>query len=522
MKKKTLTALLILLSAYFAFAESIHSISLATGYKGNSFEYEKLNFDSNIWRLSAGYSYQVYPSYDSFFGFMINPNFGFDIPFKTQIKNNGSKSKINSDYELDMLFPVFFNTNVALNFRIPGNLEKGFPYVRLGTTWQVSFFKIKEKADFAPDSVSGKQQNLSAFFEIGFQPRHYEDYQEKDFDSFFSYYRSDISIRFIYDFLVKNPPTDNGWININNFGIILIWKPYQRACENKRDKFFISDYKEKRKRKITEMQNSEDRYSKAYRLFEEQNCKLENIDYLTMKALDCDIQFENSFFNIPIKANFYRRRNKNDTDWMEFSEPFLRDISFIKHELGSGKPGSDDYITLSTKTVTLPFYTEEEKLAAFNALLTEYNTRKEQKARIAENRHLNPDNYDYQNLPVLSMATMGVKYAPNPSLIPGKVYIADQLRLFYIINSMDNGDYNIGQEASVYGTYQFILKNSSGEAMSGIGGHMFADTAYLRYLGTTKVVMSNGYERWLPYFEMIKKNPHISNVAKIVRECEEW
>ena len=30
---------------------------------------------------------------------MINPNFGFDIPFKTQIKNNGSKSKINSDYE---------------------------------------------------------------------------------------------------------------------------------------------------------------------------------------------------------------------------------------------------------------------------------------------------------------------------------------------------------------------------------------------------------------------------------------
>lgn len=39
--------------------------------------------------------------------------------------------------------------------------------------------------------------------------------------------------------------------------------------------------------------------------------------------------------------------------------------------------------------------------------------------------------------------------------------------------------------------YQFIMKNSSGEGLGGIGGHMFADTAYLRYLGTKKVIMSN-------------------------------
>ena len=145
---------------------------------------------------------------------------------------------------------------------------------------------------------------------------------------------------------------------------------------------------------------------------------------------------------------------------------------------------------------------------------------KQQKERIAENRRLNPNNYDYQDLKVLSMATMGIEYAPNPPLIRGNVYIADQLSSFYIINRMENGDYNIGQESSIYGTYQFILKNSSGESMGGIGGHMFADTAYFRYLGTMEVITSNGYVRHLPYFEMLKKNPH--TIRKIIKECEKW
>lgn len=51
---------------------------------------------------------------------------------------------------------------------------------------------------------------------------------------------------------------------------------------------------------------------------------------------------------------------------------------------------------------------------------------------------------------------------------------------------------------------------------------MFADTAYLRYLGTTKVIMSNGYERWLPYYELIKKNPHERKTVQIIRECVKW
>lgn len=40
----------------------------------------------------------------------------------------------------------------------------------------------------------------------------------------------------------------------------------------------------------------------------------------------------------------------------------------------------------------------------------EYVFRQKQKERIAENKRLNPSNYDYQDLPVISMATMGVAY----------------------------------------------------------------------------------------------------------------
>ena len=87
---------------------------------------------------------------------------------------------------------------------------------------------------------------------------------------------------------------------------------------------------------------------------------------------------------------------------------------------------------------------------------------------------------------------------------------------------MANGDYNIGQDSGSYGRYQFILRNSSGESMEGIDGYMFTNTAYLRYLGTTEVIMSDGYVRYLPYFEMLKKNPHEDEIRKIIEECEKW
>ena len=115
MKKKILCAILTLFTSVSLFAESIHSFNLITGRKSNSFEYDNLIFDSNIWRFALGYSYQFYPSYNSVVGFMISPNVGFDNPFGTKIENNGSKSKVNSNYEYDI--PILFNTDLALNFR---------------------------------------------------------------------------------------------------------------------------------------------------------------------------------------------------------------------------------------------------------------------------------------------------------------------------------------------------------------------------------------------------------------------
>lgn len=521
MKKKVFIIIFACLQSFSIFSESIHGFNLITGYKSNSFEYDNLNFDSNIWRVSFGYSYQFYPSYDSVIGFMLSPNVGFDIPFGTAISNNGSASKVNSNWKTDTLFPIFFNADLALNFRIPRSLEKGYPYAKIGTTWQASLFQLKEDVEWAPDSISGGQQNISAFLEIGFQPRHYEDYSEKNLDSFFSYYRSDVSIRFIYDFLTKNPLTNDNWINANNFGVMLIWKPWQRNNEHNKDKNHLKTYKENRKQEIISMREKENIYSKYYKLSSKKECTVEEIYNGSQVNLSIDYSLNSHFLKIPVTAHFYRRTNSDGSAWLELSEPFLRDISFTKHILGSGKVGSDEYITYTSEIITLPFYTEEEQEKAFEILIEEYDLRQKQKERIAENRRLSPNNFDYQNLPVLSMATMGVEYAPNPTLVFGKVYFAKQLVSFYIINRMEDGTYNIGQESSVYGMYQFILKNSSGEAMGGIGGHMFAENAYFRYLGKTKVIMSNGYERWLPYFEMIKKNPS-DKILKIIEECERW
>lgn len=270
----------------------------------------------------------------------------------------------------------------------------------------------------------------------------------------------------------------------------------------------------------------EDYYSENYRRYRTENrtisdlCKISETFYSYL--LSSEIQFDTDIYDIPVAFEVYQKWNIRKEEFVNKTSPFIRDVSILKHSLGIGKPGSDEYILYKTEKLTLSFISNEDKKSLAKMIEEEYVFRQKQKERIAENKRLNPNNYDYQDLPVISMATMGVAYAPNPNLIPGKVYIADQLRRFYIINSMGNEEYNIGQESNVYGMYQFIMKNSSGEGLGGIGGHMFADTAYLRYLGTKKVIMSNGYERWLPYYEMLKINPHESKIVKIIRECSKW
>ena len=270
----------------------------------------------------------------------------------------------------------------------------------------------------------------------------------------------------------------------------------------------------------------EDYYSENYRRYRTENkaisdlCKISESFYSYL--LSSEIQFDTDIYDIPVTFEVYQKWNIRKEEFVNKTSPFIRDISILKHSLGTGKAGSDEYIMYKTEKLTLPFISNEDKKYFVKMIEEEYIFRQKQKERIAENKRLNPNNYDYQDLPILSMATMRVSYAPNPSLVPGKVYIADQLRLFYIINTMENGEYNIGQESSIYGMYQFVMKNSSGDDVEGIGGHMFADTAYLRYLGAKKVIMANGYERWLPYFEMLKINPHESKTVKIIRECKKW
>ena len=244
-----------------------------------------------------------------------------------------------------------------------------------------------------------------------------------------------------------------------------------------------------------------------------------HIAFLRNAVVNSNMNFGDTIFDLPVTIQYYEHW---DWDWVHGAEEIVQRIFFTSHKLGNGEVGTDEYITYTTENVSLPFYTDEEKRSAFEKIVEEYNIRQEQKARIAENRRLRPSNIDYQNLPVLSMPTMGIKYAPNPLLVRGNVYIADGLRAFYVINRMEDGTYNIGSESG-FGGYQFILRNTSGESIRS-SGYVFTDTetAYLRYLGTTEVIMSNGYVRYLPYFEMLEKNPHKTEIRKIIDECEKW
>ena len=260
----------------------------------------------------------------------------------------------------------------------------------MGTTWQTTSFQLKEDVEYFADSVNGSQKNLSAFIELGFQPRHFEDCSESGFDIFFNesvcdtfltYDRSAISIRFIYDFLTKNPLTNDNWIGASNFGIMLIWIPWQRSTEHQKDK-----------EEFLAMQANEDRYSKNFKFVEKKNCKIEDIEYLAMSILNGDRHFDNSFLEIPVTAEFYRQMTADGNYWLEFSEPFLRDITFTKHTLGNGKVGTEEYITWSEEKITLPFYTAEEKDKAFKVLVEEYDVRQEHKVRIAENNRLAEEN----------------------------------------------------------------------------------------------------------------------------------
>ncbi len=540
MKKRILLFILIFFTSTSIFAEHIFNAllpSIGFGYEKKAFQYNDVKFDSNDFYIPLGYTYQFYPSYNSFFGFLVGINAGVKFSGLAQNENNDFKSIETSTsegiYSLDS-FPIFFSTDLAFNFRLPAVSEKFFPYIRLGASWEISLFELTKTTKISDGYytytdtetlANGNQQKLSAFFDLGFQPKsaNYDDM-----------YWSNVTIRFFYDFLTKNPLTENNWINANNFGFYVSYSLMQMGIDTGKDKKqkeqvaikkIEDDWarEEERKQEILKMMDSEDKYSDFYKVVEEKECTVSDLEYFSDKLRSNEGQFDEAILEIPITAKFYRRQNESKTDWMDYSEKFLRDISFFKHSLGNGKPGSVEYISYKTDYVTLPFYTDEEKERAFEALVEEINVRKEQKKRIAENKKLNPNNYDYMNLPVLYMARMDEFYEKNPTLVSGKVYLADELYYFHIVNRMGSNEYNMAANRG-YGSYQFIIEDVSGKEMKNLGdyGYYFMSTAYLRYVGTELVFMADGSKRYLPYFEILEKDPSNNKVRTILRECQNW
>ena len=510
MKKKLCITTVLVVCHFSVFAESLLGINIGTGYRNNNFDYEGLQHDVNYWSNFGGFSCTFYPNYGSFLGFSVSSNFlGLDIPVSKNISGTGIDSNYHfiqkQEYMVESeTLRYALTMDSALNFRFPvKKLDKSFSYLRIGGNYQLSTWNMSmARNNDAPKNLSyekyldGTQNSFGIFAEIGH-----------------NYGNGDVSLKFIYDLFIKSEMTGNEFIRPKSFGILFSCRPKTWRIQTAKDKAYLYS-----------LMKDEDVFDDSkYKCYTTEKISVGNMKKFVELNQNLATPLDEKFLALPINIDYFARYysdNEGYEKFYDFAKAFPRNISFTVHELGNGKSGTEKYITYTTKTVTLPFYTEEEKINAFNVLVEDYKRMKQQKERIAENRRLNPNNYDYQDLKVLSMATMGIEYAPNPPLIRGNVYIADQLSSFYIINRMENGDYNIGQESSIYGTYQFILKNSSGESMGGIGGHMFADTAYFRYLGTMEVITSNGYVRHLPYFEMLKKNPH--TIRKIIKECEKW
>ncbi len=486
MKRKIIVVVFTFFVSTFAFSEHLLGLNLGTGYRNNNFEYEDFKHDVSYWTNFFGFSYTYYPSYNSVLGFSLLANIvGLDIPVYRNISDTGNNS--NYHYVEKYSYPdnaysenlrYSFNMDAALNLRFPvKDFGKSFTYLRLGGFYQLSTFDMRMERNKNAASnlsydknVSGGQNAFGTFAEIGR-----------------NYGKGEVSLKFVYDLLIESELTGNELIRPKSFGIVFSCRPRTWRIETQKDKDYIQS-----------LLSKEDVYDKdKYRLYE---TKKETIH------------------GIPVTVEYVRRIDELDED-KGLGKPFILRISFDTIKLGKGIPGTDDYLRYSTETVTMNFYSEEEKDLVYRTIEEDKIRRKEQKNRIAENRKLNPNKLEYQKLPVLDMATMGIAYAPNPTLTIGNIYLADRLRVFYVINRMENGDYNIGEDPSFssYGSYQFIMKNSSSEPIS---DYMFADTAYLRYLGKTEVIMSNGYVRYLPYFEMIQKNPH--SLRRLIEECEKW
>ncbi len=378
--KKIIICLISILINVSLFSESIKGINLGIGYRNNNFDSDGIEFKDNYAVYLLGYDYTLYPNYNSSIGFSINPMLFYNsnlFGVTASINSNNLPKDYKGKWAISGQIGGF--TDIALNFRIPTDISKKYFFIRTGGIFQISNFKAVASTSYwgheEKDEVyDGSQITVSGMIELGWQPR----------DTFSSRF----SINFFYDLITKNPMTGNNFIHPNSFGIMLLWQPWYSRREFKKDKQIIEEYENNQKQRITRMLEKEDKYSKYYDLYDMKRTSVRDIDYLENSILNNGKKYDNSIFDIPLNVYYYRRRNETDSDWLEYSEPFIREIKFTRHTLSDGEPGTNNYILREEEIVTLAFVTDEDKQKAFTEIEQEYYSMREWNKRFADNNRL--------------------------------------------------------------------------------------------------------------------------------------
>ena len=353
MKKKILVAICILFFGVSAFAESLKGLVLTPpSYRSSNFSYEGIEHKASFITTMAGIFYTFYPSYASFWGLSINSDIGADFAVYKSISDDGRNSMyhyINSDNTESSRF--IFDTELALNFRKPvKNLDKSFTYLRLGGLFHGAAFdaqqernkdSYKEYYDGNPSEreISIFQRTFGAFAELGK-----------------NYGAGEVALKFTYDFLTASEMTDDKFIKPNSFGIMFTWKPLAFRKEFSRDAAYLQT-----------LVDNEDVHNGNFKVYETKEEKINGSS---------------------VSVEYARRANNwwASSEWI--GEPFAHKISFATTQLGSGKPGSDEYVQTTSEKVTMPFYTEEEKATAYKALEEEAERLQELERRKAENERI--------------------------------------------------------------------------------------------------------------------------------------
>lgn len=219
------------------------------------------------------------------------------------------------------------------------------------------------------------------------------------------------------------------------------------------------------------------------------------------------------FFGIPATVEYCCEKNENakseKTKWK--GQAVTRKIYFCSYTLGEGQPGSDEYIIpKEAKTVSLPYYTNEEKRIAREAIKAESVKKKEQTERLSEDKKLNPDRLAYAVSEKIDFSELKPIFnADSPRFSEGKIYEADSINLFvsnYTIKSdgirfsfmANNGRY-------MRNRYEFLLLNSDEITASG---------NFVKYLGVAELTDGFGNIRYFEKWELLKENPSVVETIK--------